>query len=271
MATKIESGGEIASPDPAALPNGTPANHDSMPIIAIDMPIMYEDEGQEEMGDSDPHTTTIAILTSALKAHLKSRSEYRVFSDLNVYYHRIDRCAYFSPDVMAVKPGPTLPKRVTSYRIGVQGPAPELAIEVLSRRSFQQQDMGLKPIIYSELGIAEYILVDVTGELMPERLQLRRLQSDGTWQNERDQDGGVTSRLGFRLTIEDDEVRVIDLTSGKRYLRPEEAHDAIKQAEAKAVAEAETRRQAQERADAEKKRADALEAELRRLRNKPSN
>ena len=33
----------------------------------------------------------------------------------------------------------------------------------------------------SEAGIAEYILVDVTGQFMPRQLLLKALQPDGTW------------------------------------------------------------------------------------------
>jgi len=44
-------------------------------------PVMYEDEGQEEMGDSEVHTGTLAILDMGLRAHLADRPEYRVFTN----------------------------------------------------------------------------------------------------------------------------------------------------------------------------------------------
>jgi Uma2 family endonuclease len=236
---------------------------ESLPVIAVDMPVMYEDEGQEEMGEAEIHVLTEEIVRNGIKDHLAGQAQYRVFSDLNVYYHPVDRWAYVSPDVMAVIPGQDLGGDVTSYRIGVDGPAPVLTVEVLSRRSFQQQDLTNKPDIYSRLRVSEYILVDVTGRMMPQRLLLKKLQSDATWLDVQDADGGVTSRLGFRLVIEPDgHVRVIDAGTGKRYPRPREA-----QAEARARQMAEETAQAEAKArQAAEERVLALEAEVARLR-----
>jgi Uma2 family endonuclease len=237
------------------------------------MPVMYEDEGQEEMGESRPHTVADQILSIGIGAHLRSASQFQVFSNLNLYYHQIDRWAYVSPDVMVVVPSRPLPENLGSYRIGVDGPAPILAVEILSRRSFQQQDLTTKPIIYAQLGVAEYMLIDGTGEFLPQRLLMKRLQGDGTWVEEQDTDGGVSSRLGFRVVLDmDNRPRVIETRTGKPYLRPDEAQAAFEEAQAAAEqaqaatqearaareAEAEARRQAEEHAR-------ALEAELARL------
>jgi Uma2 family endonuclease len=225
-----------------------------MPIIAVDMPVMYEDEGQEEMGETEIHNLTVEILRNGIKSHLAGQPQYRVFSDLNVYYHRVDHWAYVSPDTMVVEPARDLGDNVTSYRIGPDGPAPVLTAEVLSRRSFQQQDLTNKPVIYAQLGVSEYILVDVTGMFMPQRLLLKTLHSDGTWIDSQDPDEGVTSRLGFRLVIEPDGlIRVVNASTGERYLRPAEAQ-----------AEAQARRLAEERVH-------ELEEELARLRAERRN
>jgi Uma2 family endonuclease len=224
-----------------------------LPVVADDLPVLYEDEGQEEMGESTPHTDADQDLSMALKEHLRNRPRHRVVSNLNVYYHPTDRRAYVSPDIMVVVTEEPLPRDLSSYRIGPGQPAPILVVEILSRRSFQQQDLTNKPDIYSSLGVAEYILVDGTGVFLPEKLLLRRRADPETWADEQDRDGGVTSRLGFRIVIEaDGRPRVIDLATGRRYLRPDEAHAAVQ-------AEAEARRQAEERIR-------ALEAELARLR-----
>src|SRR5438093_205740 len=69
-----------------------------LPIIAIDMPVMYEDEGQEEMGESILHVQTDDIIRTGLLAHFSNRPDLRVFTDLNMYYHPIDLFAYVSPD-----------------------------------------------------------------------------------------------------------------------------------------------------------------------------
>src|SRR5262249_16757028 len=150
-------------------------------------------------------------------------------------------------------------KSLRSYRIGRHGPAPLVAIEVLSQRSFQQQDLTNKPIVYHKLGVAEYAIVDVTGAYLPDRLEIWKRGRRG-WSRHRDADGGVTSDLGFRIVIEDGDVRVVDAKTGYRYLRPDEAEhaaDAARRAEA-------ARRQAENRIR-------ELEAEIARLRGQRSN
>ena len=225
------------------------SKEDDLPVIAVDLPVMYEDEGQEEMGESEPHTLAGHILATGLSAHFAGQPDYRVFSNLNLYYHRLDPNAYVSPDTMVVRPLEPHRKDFSSYRIGQEGPAPDVAIEVLSRRSYQQQDLTNKPDIYADLGVPEYILVDMTGEFLPKKLLLKRLQPDGTWKDQRDRDGGVTSQLEFRLLIEKDGLlRVIDASTAKRYVRPEEGQH-----------EADARRQAAQRVC-------ELENELDRLR-----
>jgi len=235
-----------------------------IPIIAIDMPVMYEDEGQDEMGETRFHELTIKILSTCLANHLKKRAEFQVFSNLNVYYHLIDHWAYFSPDVMAVRPFRPLEGEVTSYRIGEHGPAPVLVIEVLSRRSAQQQDLTNKPILYAQQGVAEYMLANVTGEFLPQRLWLKRLLPDQTWVEGQDADGGVTSQLGFRVVLEGDgQVRVVDTATGHRYVRPDEAEERIR-------AEAEARRQAEEARKQAEARVRDLEQQLREAEAKPA-
>lgn len=219
-----------------------------------DWPILYEDDKEADLGESNIHVDSDEILHICLKAHLASRPEYRVFSNMNLYYQEVESQAvsplpYVSPDTMVVKPFRPLGKKVRSYQIGRDGPSPLLTVEVLSERSYEQRDLDEKVILYAKLGVAEYILVDVTGQLLPQRLLLKRFQADGSWKDEQDADGGVTSQLGFRLIIDNDgRLRMLDAVTGKPYARPDEAQ-----------AEAEARRQAEERIR-------ALEAEVRRLR-----
>lgn len=255
-----------------------------LPIIAVDLPVLYEDEGQEDMGEHTVHTLTDEIIRLGLKSHLAGRPSHHIFSNLNLHYHPIDREAYVSPDEMVVVADLPPDPSFGSYRVGETGPAPVLVVEVLSKRTYQQQDISPtgKPVVYADLGIPEYILVDVTGEFLPQRLLLKRLNEQvrdeagrPTWQDEQDVDGGVTSRLGFRLVIEDDgQVRVLDAASGRRYLRPSEVEVARQEAERRAAEEAAARQEAERRAAdeaaARQTLADELarlQAELARLRN----
>jgi hypothetical protein len=221
------------------------------------LPLLYEDDEEPEMGDANLHTLDDDIIHYGLKAFFKQYHPLlHVYSNMNLYYHdgppneQTGNKPYIAPDIMVVEPPQPLPRDITSYTVGEDGPAPRVTIEVLSPGTAEERDLKDKPKIFSFLGVAEYILIDPTGDILPERLLLKRLQPDGTWKDERDADGGVTSTLGFRIVIDDDgEFRVVDLHTGKKYVRPEEAE-----------AEAEARQKAE-------KRVRELEAELKRLRD----
>jgi Uma2 family endonuclease len=209
---------------------------------------LFEDEGQDDMGEARQHSEATAILFYGVRARLADRPEFAVLCNLNFYYRPDPDQSYVSPDVMVVRPPTPLPAVLGSYRLGEHGPAPVLAAEVLSKRSYQQQDLWNKPILYRRLGVAEYLLIDPTGAFLKDRLLLRRAVRTDEWADEPDTGGGVTSALGFRVALEGDgRIRVYDAATGRPYPRPDEA-DAADQA--RQAAEARVR---------------ALETELARL------
>jgi Uma2 family endonuclease len=237
---------------------------DDLPILAVDMPVLYEDEGQEEMGDTRPHVKAVNNLYYALSEHFSRASGFDVLSDMNLYYHPVDKWAYVSPDVMVVMPTDPLPEELSSYRIGEHGPAPVVAVEVLSRRTFQQGDLTKKPEIYADLGVTEYLLVDVTRNFLPERLMMKLLGADKNWTTLRDQGRGIESwKFGFGVRLDPDgQVRIWNKSTGRPYPRPEEAA-----AEARARFEAEIA--LKHETEARQKEAEArqaAEAEIARLR-----
>jgi len=163
-------------------------------------------------------------LIYGLGFHFASSLGFRVFGNLNLRFSNEDPFAYVSPDIMVVQSKRALPVNLASYLIGKDGPGPVMVGEVLSFRTWQQGDTDRKPKLYSDLGVEEYLLADVTGELLEKRLLLLQRKSNGKWRYTQDADGGVTSRLGFRVVIEDDgQLRVIDAKTGTRYARPDEA------------------------------------------------
>src|SRR5437867_2594973 len=113
---------------------------DDWPAAPDGLPTMFEDEGQEEMGDANLHTDGMNVLLYGIRAHLFGRPELAVLANMNFYYRPWPNKSYCSPDVMVVQPTRALPENIKSYRIGTRGPAPVLTIEVLSQRSYQQQD-----------------------------------------------------------------------------------------------------------------------------------
>jgi hypothetical protein len=218
------------------------------PIITEGIPLLHEDDEEGDMGESTVHTDSTYIAFFGIKGHLAARPELQVCSNLNLYYSEEDPSVYVSPDFMVIEPE-EVNDNLASYRLREAGPAPLLVGEVLSARTAQQGDLGDKLRVYAQLGIREYILIDVTGQFLPERLLLKRLHRNRTWKDEQDPDGGVTSKLGFRIIIDTDgRLRLLDTVSGQRYPRPDEAQAV---ADERAALEEEIR---------------ALEAKLARLR-----
>jgi Uma2 family endonuclease len=207
-------------------------------VIFLDgWPVLYEDDDVEaDLGETNPHVLANEILHVCVSAHFVNRPQFQVFSDLNCYYHvpgrKLKRLPYISPDTMVVKPYARLPESISSYEIGKHGPAPVVTMEVLSQRSAQQRDLREKMVLCAKLGIAEYILVDITGRFLPEKIVLKRLRANGSYKDQRDADGGLTSKLGFRITMEaDGQIRVANAVSGHAYIRPFEAEERIRQLE----------------------------------------
>jgi Uma2 family endonuclease len=202
------------------------------PISDPTIPLLFEDDGFENMGDSDVHTRTTATIFYGAGHHLSPRRQYRVFANLNLRYSTNRRKPYISPDIMVVEPFETLPENIQSYSVGVDGPAPLFVTEVLSERTFQQRDLTDKPLIYAKLQVPEYAIVDVTGQFLSVHLLLKVLQPDGAWKDVRDADGGITSRLGFRITMDSDgQARIREARTGKPYARPDEAAQRIRDLE----------------------------------------
>src|SRR5262249_51201832 len=145
---------------------------------------------------------------------------FRVFGNLNLYFSKEHPNLFLTPDVMAVETTRALPLQLASYRIGEHGPPPVFVAEVLSPRTYKEGGLTGTHIQYKEIGVEESLVADVTGEMLEQRLLLLRRQRDGNWHDEQDADGGVTSRLGFRVVIEEDgQLQVVNAKTGKRYAR----------------------------------------------------
>jgi Uma2 family endonuclease len=208
----------------ATIPDNPPALLDGIPII-------YEDDVKEELdvGEGSYHYSVAGVVFWALVTHLRRyHPDLRPFANLNCYYldkpksRKSGRSPYVCPDVMVVKLADPSRQVLDSYRLGKDGTAPYLAIEVLSHWSGLIRDPVEKPEIYARLGIQEYVLVDELGKFQLQPLLLKRLREDRTYEEVIDEDGGVTSQLGFRI-VHDGKAHVIDTNTGRRYLHPDEA------------------------------------------------
>src|SRR5437879_5120517 len=93
------------------------------------LPILYEDDEEGELGESNPHVLSNEVLHICLMAHFAPRPELQAFANMNLYYRDPERpdivpVPYVSPDVMVVEPFARLPESLISYEIGREGPAP---------------------------------------------------------------------------------------------------------------------------------------------------
>lgn len=189
-------------------------------------PLMLEDDLIEalDMGEANYHYVENGIAYYGVKAHLADRPGLHVFANLNVYYHPKNPKWYVSPDVMAVEADLDPKGIVKSYRIPDDGPPPMMALETMSESSGLERDLEEKAEIYALMKVSEYILVDPFARYLYRHVLLKRFQPNGRFSDEWDDDGGVTSRLGFRVVMEEDgQIRVLDARSGRRYPRPYEA------------------------------------------------
>jgi Uma2 family endonuclease len=249
-------------------------------VLDEDIPVLYEDE-EEDMGEANLHAWANVILFGCLPSLMSQRQpEYQAFANLNCYYEvkgrrspKTGRKPNFASDIMIVRPYKLLPLDTTSYTIGEHGPEPFTVIEVASKETAAQRDFTEKLVLYRKLKIKEYILVDLTARFLPEKLQLKRLQANGKWKNVMDDDGGLTSQLGFRLIIDETDMFglfVVDCLTGKRRVRSHESEDyavALRLAEARENALEESRRAEAESRRLAEEQVKALQAEVECLRS----
>ena len=126
-------------------------------------PVYVDDEGypvSDNAMQTTSHASALVYLHSALTLWLGGRAQ--VFTDLGLYYRRGDRGALLVPDLMVAR---CRAGDLRSYKLWEGLPVPELAIEVLSETTVQN-DMEDKKHTYRTLGVKEYWLFDATGRLM---------------------------------------------------------------------------------------------------------
>lgn len=236
-------------------------------------PLLFE-EFEEDVSELTWHYYAASILFFSLQAHLAERHKNLLarvnfalrYAPPRYSAKRLPPSAV--PDVMVVEPVVPLPEDKGSYRIGVDGPAPRLVIEVLSESTAEERDLDLKLTLYALLGISEYVLLDASGQFLPQRLLLKRLQRNGTYRDIQDADGGVTSRLGVRILLDDRGLpTVVDTVTGQAYLRTTDAQSRFNVAKEELDAATKALEAASKERDATAKALDAVTKERDELRS----
>ena len=227
--------------------------------------VYYPESDGKPMGESDEHREAMIRHIRILQDYYQGQDVY-VSGDLLVYYVQGNPRKFVVPDAFVVKG--TTPKRRRTYKIWLEGKAPDVVIETTSRKT-RRKDTVMKPELFAKLGVKEYFLFDPDQEYLEPPLQGYRFVGGERVRIEPDQDGCLESReLGLRLRLEKGEVQFYRLDTGERLLT------AAERAEAEAQrAEAEARRRETERANREaearqreEQARQAAEAEVARLR-----
>jgi hypothetical protein len=220
------------------------------------------------MGDSDFHSAALVSLWQGLMDFFARVADVYVAMNLLFYWEQGNRRARRDPDILVAK-GVGKHQRL-SYRLWEEHVLPSVFFEVASRKTWRT-DVGEKRQLYAELGIREYILFDPHGRFLDPPLQGFRLQRGVYVPLRPAADGSLTSReLGLRLVAEGQLLRLIDARTGRPVLtRAERAQQAREKEEQerqqREQAQKEARRARRQAREAEK-RAEALAAELERLR-----
>lgn len=234
--------------------NGTAVRRPNRPAVLADdwlyryvpvPPVGRDEDGflvEDGMSQTPDHMTQTSCWHYALRRHLPTA---KVFSDLALHYDPNDNNKTLVPDLLvALRASAQAGQR--GYRLPEE-PVPDLIIEMLSKTT-SQNDVGPKRATYEFLGIREYWLFDPKGFRLSTPLVGERLRADRYREIAANAAGWRRSEvLGLDLHVRDGELRFRDPVTGEDLSTYDEAKD---------------------RAEAEKKRADAAERELALLRRR---
>jgi Uma2 family endonuclease len=240
-----------------------------MGALPLEQEIEYPTSDGQPMAETHEHQTVMIDLILGLRHRYAAAPDVWVGGNFFLCYERGNPRACVAPDVLLAK-GVGKWNR-PNYLLWNER-SPSLIVEVTSRKT-QRKDQHFKKSLYERIGVEEYVLFDPLEEYLRPRLQGFRL-SRGRYQPIRLEDGALLSRAtGLWFRPEGERLRLVDAATGKPLLWPEEL-DAAHDREAAARKAAETRAQAAESKAAEEEaarrateeRLQALEAELKRLR-----
>ena len=221
--------------------------------------IDYPDSDGLPMAEHESQFWPILYVGSALDWHFREREDVYVVGNLLLYYQEGDTNKSVSPDLMVVF---GTPKQIrSSYRLWEEPKAPDLVLEIASQSTYRI-DQGEKRDLYASLEVAEYWQCDPVGDYLNPPLQGFQLV-----QNQYEpiptasrEDGTLTARS---------EVLDLELHLTPRAPVREALHffDPMRQTYLPSYRESEqARQQAEARLQEEQAARQALEAQLRDLR-----
>lgn len=226
---------------------------------------LYPDTDGEPMGETGIHVEVMIDVYKILKRYYRRRDDVYVACDMFLYYEQGNPSACRAPDVM-VSFGVMGNHHRRSFRLWEEKVAPAVVFEVTSEKT-RRNDQVDKPRIYARIGVSEYFIFDPFEEYLEPRLQGFRMGARGFQPIKLDADGRLTSqKLQMSVAAEELTLRFTDLKTGKPIASVDDLADKAEHAKREAQRARRRLKQAEQLAEAERKRAEALEKEVARLR-----
>jgi Uma2 family endonuclease len=230
--------------------------------VASQTEIEYPDSDGLPMGETGIHVNVSFTLLDLLVRFFAGRRRVAVHANMFLYYVEGDPTKNVSPDVFVVFGVPKRPERRT-FKVWEERKAPDLVIEVTSRKT-AAQDQGPKFVIYRDvLRVREYFLFDPEEDYLEPSLLGYRLVGRN-YMRIAEVAGRLPSKvLGLHLERDGLDLRLYDPRIGRWLPTPQEIEEELRESEAARRHEEAARREA----EAENQRL-RLEIEALRERKK---
>ena len=244
-------------------------------VTVVPETIDYPDSDGLPMAESESQFWPILYVGAALDRYYQARDDVYVVGNLLLYYQEGDPGKSVSPDLMVVFGAP---KHIrSSYRLWEEPKAPDFVLEIASE-STHRIDRGEKRDLYAGMGVSEYWQYDPVGDyLEPPLLGFRLVEGRYAPISATAQEGGMLALrsevLGLELHLTPgapvrEALHFYDPLRGE-YLRTyREAEARLEQAEDRLEHTEGQLRQTQDRLREEQSARQALEDELRELRQR---
>ena len=185
--------------------------------------VYYPSSDGRPMAENVAQWKSVVTDGGVLDCHYEDDAEVMVAGDVAIYPIRGNPRISVAPDLLVAFGVPKLPHR-RSYKVWVEGKAPDFVMEVASPNTWKE-DRGRKWQRYLSMGVREYWLFDPTGEFFDPPLEGYR-SSGGEFvpieRTERAEQAEPAPRLelpsdvlGLRLRPDDGHVRFHNPATGQ--------------------------------------------------------
>jgi Uma2 family endonuclease len=230
---------------------------------------IYPCSDGKPMGETDAHVALIAESLLMLRAFFADRPAVYIAGNNFLYFEEGNPNARVSPDTYVVF-GAEMRLRRTYKTWEEGGRAPSVVIEYTSRDT-RKEDNVKKFALYERLGVSEYIQFDPS-EFKRRRVRLKDWRlTDGKYREipltgEKFSGCIFSEQLELELVQQDDTLRFFNPKTGEFLRTPLEAELERREEKQRAERAERIAKFEAQRAEAEAQRADALQAEIERLR-----